>query len=99
MRDHKDDASFSRHACQLLRSLACGGVKIQAAIVEIDGLERVCGAMVAHLENAPLQLQGMAALSNISFKKKEFKEQLRLAGGIDLILNAMDTHIDVGVIQ
>lgn len=99
MSSHKEDASLARHSCELLRSLACGGAKTQKEIVHLDLLERICGCMVTHLDNPGLQLQGIAALTNVTFKNHKFKDQLRLAGGLDLILVAMDTHIESASVQ
>jgi len=99
MFSHKEDASLARHSCETLRSLACGGLRIQKEIVHLDLLERICGCMVTHLDHPGLQLQGIAALANVAFKNNHFKDQMRLAGGLDLILTAMDTHIESSSVQ
>lgn len=95
----RDDAERQAQHCRALGKLAYASDRNKRMIVSANGIEHICKAMSAHLNDEVVQEEGCGALINIATGSVDVQNAIANAGGVRLICAALKAHEKSEIVQ
>jgi len=94
-----NDVEVKQAACTVLKNLASGSTYNQTKISEKGGLDAIFGAIRSDPNDTLLLVLSFNVMKELCINEEEVAYQIVKNGGIKIILKAMETNLDLAVMQ